>query len=199
LALTFDYGQRAAGREAAAAQRLAARFGVAWRGIDLPWLAQASAAAGSALVARGRPLPAGTRERPGDQQSAAAVWVPARNAVFVAIAAALAEAGDATVVLAGFNREEALTFADNSAGFVAAATAFLGFGTRIGVRVESPTLAWDKRGIVAAAREHGLRPADFWSCYEGDADPCGRCESCLRSLRAWDGQTATAGRKRHGG
>jgi 7-cyano-7-deazaguanine synthase len=57
----------------------------------------------------------------------------------------------------------------------------LQLGTRCGVAVVSPTIAWDKDEIVAAAKRMGFVPADFWSCYEGGATPCGRCESCVRS------------------
>lgn len=185
LALTFDYGQRAAGREADLAAGFCRRRGLPWQLVPLPWLSALARRAGSALVAGDRPLPAGTATSPGDEQSAAAVWVPARNALFVAAAAAHAEALGAGVVLAGFNREEAATFPDNSQAFVAAADAFLALGTRAGVRVQSPTLALDKPAIAAAARRLGIGPGDVWSCYRGDPAPCGACESCLRSARAW--------------
>jgi 7-cyano-7-deazaguanine synthase len=180
-ALFFDYGQRAVARERAAAQRLAQRFATPFVEVALPWLGDLAHRAGSALVDRRASLPHGSVERPGDAASAAAVWVPARNAVFVAVAAAHAEAIGATHVVAGFNREEAATFPDNSPAFVRAAGAFLACGTRSGVQVTSPTLELDKAGIVAQARRLGFGPDDFWSCYEGGAVPCGRCESCLRS------------------
>jgi len=182
--LFFDYGQRAVHREERAAAALARRFGAPFATIPLPWLAGLARAAGSRLAEATGDLPRGTTAVPGDAASAAAVWVPARNAVFVAIAAAHAEVRGAPFVVAGFNREEAATFADNSAEFVAAADRFLGFGTRNGVRVTSPTLAWDKVRIVAEARSLGFTAADFWSCYEGGERPCGTCESCLRSR--WD-------------
>lgn len=185
LALCCDYGQRAAAREAAAATALAARLGVPCRHVALPWLGEFATQGGSALVARDAVLPHGTAEHPGDERSAKAVWVPARNVVLVAVAAAAAEALGAGAVLAGFNREEAATFADNSPEFVAACTRVLASGTRTGVVVESPTLELDKPGIVRAARRLGFAAADFWSCYEGHASPCGVCESCRRSQRAW--------------
>jgi 7-cyano-7-deazaguanine synthase len=109
------------------------------------------------------------------------VWVPARNAVLVAIAAAHAEVLGADCIVAGFNREEAATFPDNSAAFLSAGSAFLQHGTRTQVAVTSPTIGMDKNELVAAAGALGFRPDDFWSCYTGDAEPCGRCESCLRS------------------
>lgn len=185
LALCCDYGQRAAAREAEAASRLAQRFGAPFQRLELPWLGAFAARAGSALVARDAVLPAASAQHPGDARSAAAVWVPARNVVLIAAAAAAAESRGAGVVIAGFNREEAATFADNSPQFVDAATQLLATGTRTGVVVQSPTLGMDKLGIVAAARRLGLSPGDFWSCYDGGLQPCGRCESCARSERAW--------------
>jgi 7-cyano-7-deazaguanine synthase len=192
--LTFDYGQRASARELDAAARFCRARGLAWQLVALPWLADLARRAGSALARAGHggsapselpEPPDGTAEHPGDAASAAAVWVPARNTVFVAIGAAFAEVDGAAAVIAGFNREEAATFPDNSAAFTAAATALLQHGTRAAVRVASPTQDLDKRGIVAAARRLGLGPGDVWSCYRGEPRPCGRCESCRRSERAW--------------
>lgn len=180
-----DYGQRALEQERRASAALARRFSLAWREVPLPWLHDAARASGSALVPGGADLPQRTAASPGDAFSAQAVWIPARNVVLIAAAAALAEASGAGVVLAGFNREEAATFADNSGAFADAMTAALRFGTRTGVRVESPTLALDKVGIVARARKLGLRAEDFWSCYGSRAEACGTCESCVRSRRAW--------------
>ncbi len=181
LALFADYGQRARAREAAASRALAARLQVEWRSVDLPWLGALATRSGSRLLPGTGPVPHGTVAVPGDRGSARAVWVPARNAVLVALAAAHAEALEASCVVAGFNREEAATFPDNSPAFLAAGDAFLAHGTRSGVRVVSPTLQFDKDTIVQAARDLGYGPGDFWSCYEGDERPCGRCESCLRS------------------
>lgn len=180
-AIYCDYGQRAAEPERRHATRLAARLGVALHDYELPWLARLAASSGAAIVDRGRPLPTATATAPGDEASARAVWVPARNAVFVSLAGAAAEALGAGCVIAGFNREEAATFPDNSREFLEAATSFLAFGTRRGVEVVSPTVDWDKPRIVEEARRLGFEQADFWSCYEGGDAPCGRCESCVRS------------------
>jgi 7-cyano-7-deazaguanine synthase len=189
LALTADYGQRAAAPEMAAARALAAALGVPWQSLDLRWLAGPAARAGSALVAAGPCPPRATAASPGDAETARAVWVPARNVVLCAAGAAFAEAGGAAWVLAGFNAEEARTFPDNSPSFVDAFSAALRHGCRAKVRLGSPTLALDKAGIVAAAAGLGLRAEQFWSCYDGGSRPCGRCESCARSARAWAGHS----------
>jgi 7-cyano-7-deazaguanine synthase len=179
--LFFDYGQRAATPERSAARGLAGRLESPLHVVPLPWLDDLARRSGCRLTQGTGELPHGTAAVPGDEASARAVWVPARNAVFVAIGAAWAETLGADCVVAGFNREEAVTFPDNSAAFLAAGTRFLAFGTRTGVQVESPTLELDKRAIVAEARRLGFSAADFWSCYAGGPAPCGRCESCLRS------------------
>jgi 7-cyano-7-deazaguanine synthase len=101
--------------------------------------------------------------------------------VFITIAAAVGEAHGADCVVAGFNREEAATFRDNSKAFLAAATAFLDLGTRVGMSVVSPTIDCSKSEIVADAQQLGFSAGDFWSCYEGGSAPCGQCESCVRS------------------
>lgn len=180
-ALFCNYGHRAAAREQLRATALAERFSVPLLTYDLPWLGELSRTAGSTLMADCGDLPSATREAPGDEASARSVWVPARNAVFVAIAAAVAEAHGADCVVAGFNREEAATFPDNSQAFLSAATAFLQLGTRDGVEVVSPTIDCTKDDLVADAKRLGFTAGDFWSCYEGGTDPCGRCESCVRS------------------
>jgi len=185
LALTADYGQRAAAAEAAAAARLAARARVPWRSLALPWLGELCRQQRCALAGGGAALPHTTPEAPGDAATAKAVWVPARNVVLVAAAAAFAETLGAGGILAGFNAEEAETFADNSPAFVVAFDALLVHGCWLPVRLLSPTLALDKRAIVAQARRLGLSPDDFWSCYDGGPSRCGRCESCVRATRAW--------------
>ena len=185
LCLTADYGQRSAAKELMTARALAERFGAPWSAVPLPWLGEAAAVSGSALVDEAEQLPMGTPERPGDDASAARVWVPARNVVLLAVAAAYADSSGADCVLAGFNREEAATFPDNSDDFAAAMTKALSFGTRDGVRVESPTSGMEKPEIAAAALRLGIPRDAMWSCYGAGPDPCGRCESCLRSDRAF--------------
>ncbi len=181
VALYCDYGHRAAARERIAATALASRFAVPLVTYELPWLADLSRTVGCRLVDGTGDLPVATNEAPGDHDSAAAVWVPARNAVFISIAAAVGEAHGADCVVAGFNREEAATFPDNSQAFLSAATAFLQLGTRDGMQVVSPTIDCTKHEIVADAKRLGFSAGDFWSCYEGGSAPCGQCESCVRS------------------
>jgi 7-cyano-7-deazaguanine synthase len=178
LALTFDYGQRAARREREASALIARRYRIPHRVIALPWLAGLTS---TALVDRSAKLP----EHEMSARSAAAVWVPNRNGVFIEIAAAHAESLGAGRLVTGFNREEAATFPDNSRAYVGAVSRALAYSTANGVRVVSHTQDLDKRGIVRLGRRLGA-PLDLvWPCYRGGRTWCRRCESCLRSLRAF--------------
>lgn len=179
LALTFDYGQRAARREREASARVARRYRVPHRVVEIPWLAGITR---TSLVNRATRLPRNETST----ASAAAVWVPNRNGVFIETAAAHAEALGAARLITGFNREEAATFPDNSAAYVNAVNAALSYSTANGVKVVSFTAGLDKRGIVRLGRRLGA-PLDLvWPCYEGGKAWCRTCESCLRALRALD-------------
>jgi len=184
-ALFVDYGQRAAAPEARAARAVGAALGCPVRIASLPLLGEITS---TALVDRGASLPHPEPSRLDDDAGAAAsadaVWVPNRNGLLVNLAAAVAEAEGLPVVVVGFNAEEAATFPDNSARFVARLNAALDDSTRGRVRVECPTLAMTKAGLLAEGRAIGAPIELSWSCYEGGERPCGRCESCQRRRRA---------------
>jgi 7-cyano-7-deazaguanine synthase len=180
LGLTFDYGQPSARREIAAARKVAERYSCRHRTLKLPWYAELLPVS---FAARGAKVPEPEPEDFGPA-SARAVWVPGRNLVFIAIAAAWAEKLGAAEVVTGFNAEEAATFPDNSAAFVRAATAALGFSSLGRVRVSAPLAGLDKRGIVRLGRRLGAPLELAWSCYRGGKAPCGRCESCRRRAAA---------------
>ncbi|MBM3475619.1 MAG: 7-cyano-7-deazaguanine synthase QueC [Armatimonadetes bacterium] len=186
LALTFDYGQRAASAEIAAAQAVCRELGLAHRVIELPWLAEVTT---TALVNRNCALPEpDALDDPGETQaSAAAVWVPNRNGVFINTAAAFAESLGCEAIVCGFNVEEAQTFPDNTAAYVQAASEALAYSTLAKVRVWSPTQDLTKTEIVTLGRRIGAPLAHIWSCYEPGPEPCGRCESCRRFRRAMAG------------
>jgi 7-cyano-7-deazaguanine synthase len=183
LGFFVDWGQRAAVPELAAARAVGAALGFPVLATDLPLLAQITQ---TALVRRDRPLP-----HPGPDRldadagaTADAVWVPNRNAVLVNLAAAVAEARGLSPVIVGFNAEEAATFPDNSARFLEHLNLCLEDSTRGRVSVVCPTLHLTKAELLAEGLRAGAPVHLAWSCYEGGAAPCGRCESCRRRRRA---------------
>ncbi|BAF59583.1 MAG: 7-cyano-7-deazaguanine synthase QueC [Pelotomaculum sp.] len=185
LCLTFDYGQKAAEREKKAAAALAAHYKLRHRVIELPFLKEITS---TALVSETSELPAAEEEELDENEasrsSAALVWVPNRNGVFINIAAAFAEAYRCDLVVTGFNREEAASFPDNSPEFVVAANASLSYSTLNKVRVASYTQGLNKTEIVKLGMNMGVPFDLIWSCYGGAEKMCRRCESCLRFIRA---------------
>ncbi|RKO67203.1 7-cyano-7-deazaguanine synthase QueC [Desulfofundulus salinus] len=185
LCLTMDYGQRAAAREIAAASALAAYYKLAHRVIQLPFLGEVTT---TSLVNKEETIPEPAEESLNDPQqataTAAAVWVPNRNGLFINIAACFAEALGCEQVVTGFNREEAATFPDNSLDFLEAINNSLAYSTASGVRVVSYTARLNKAEIVRLGQHLGVPWHLIWSCYYGGQTMCGRCESCRRLGRA---------------
>ncbi len=185
LAVTMRYGQRAEAEELRAAKMLAEFYKVPWREVDVSWLGEISQ---SGLNRTEAALPSPSLAELDDlhasEKSMRAVWVCNRNGVFLNIAAAFAEAIGCEAILAGFNREEAATFPDNSVEYMHALEASLRFSTQSGMKVESYTKDLTKPEIVARGLEIELPFHLVWSCYESGSRRCWRCESCKRTERA---------------
>ena len=187
LALTVDYGQRAAQPEIEASKKLAAYYGVEHQVLDLKWL---GGLGGSALTSQSIQVPEMATAKLDDlvtaKETAKQVWVPNRNGVLINVAAAIAESKKIQQVVVGFNKEESVTFPDNSSQFLSVATLSLKYSTSNGVKVACYTDMMVKTEIVQALRNLE-KPFPFemvWSCYHGGEKMCGKCESCQRFIRA---------------
>ena len=186
LCLTFDYGQRAADKEAKAAAEMSSLYGVRHELIKLPWLKEICQ---TALVCSDKQIPElSTDELDGargkTEASAKSVWVPNRNGVFINIAASYCETLHADNIVTGFNIEEAATFPDNSPEFIEAINSSLNYSTLNKVKLLSPTAPLNKKEIVNLGMEINAPLELLWSCYKGGERMCGVCESCMRLKRA---------------
>ena len=175
FALTFDYGQRAARMEIAAARRICRALKIEHKVVRLPFFADFR---GLALLSGSR-----AKQTSGRLARAADVWVPNRNAIFINVAAAYAEYHGAGLIVTGFNREEARQFPDNSAAFVAQVNRALRHSTRRRVRVMSYVAGRMKKEIYGLGQRCGAPLELVYSCYAGGRTMCGKCASCRR-LRA---------------
>ena len=177
LALTFDYGQKAAKREIEAARKICKKLKVKQNIIKLGWLGKLG---NSALLANNTKIPSPGPNASSEslQKAARDVWVPNRNGVFINIGAAFAEGLGLDTVIAGFNRDEAELFPDNSVQYIAAANAALRFSTLPGINLESYTASLSKKEIVKFGRSINAPLDLIWYCYLGGQQPCGRCQSC---------------------
>lgn len=184
LALTFDYGQKAASKEIKKSEGLCDLFRVKHQVVDVKWFRSFS---NSGLVGSGVLPLAGDVEIDNLKRSletAGRVWVPNRNGIFLNIAAGFAEGLDASIVIPGFNIEEASTFLDNSQSFLEALDHSFHFSTQGRVRTFCFSTAMDKTAIVKDALKSGLDLKMLWPCYQAEDTWCGECESCQRFERA---------------
>lgn len=185
LCVTFDYGQRARKKEIEYAAAICEKWKVGHLIIDLPWYRTFH----GALTGKEK-LPEISKSSLDDKEitlkTAGQVWVPARNVVFLSIAAALTENYKYDMIVTGFDAEEAATFPDNTPEFVERFNEMLKFGTMTHPAVHTPLISMNKAEIVKRGIEIDAPLEWSWSCYEGKERPCGVCESCLRRERAFD-------------
>jgi len=186
LALTFDYGQKAAIKEIEHSAKLAAHLKISHKVIALPWFKDFNR---SSLLVESENVPTGSavniQSHEQSLQTAKSVWVPNRNGIFLNIGAAFAEALGAKLVIPGFNAEEATTFPDNSEDFMKELTRSLSFSTANQVEVECYTVKLQKTEIVKKGLQLKVPWHLLWPCYFSNEKWCGECESCLRSQRAF--------------
>lgn len=186
LALTFDYGQKAAKKEIEHSAKLAAYLKIPHKVIALPWFKdfnKSSLLVESEAVPTGKSVDIQSHEQ--SLQTAKSVWVPNRNGIFLNIGAAFAEALGAQIVIPGFNAEEATTFPDNSEAFMKELTTSLSYSTANHVQVECFTVKLQKPDIVKKGMALNMPWNLLWPCYFSKEKWCGECESCLRSKRAF--------------
>ena len=190
LALTFDYGQRHR-VELDRAALVAAHYGAE----HLVVVLDASRWGGSALTDPTIAVPdagvpeAGVPEAsvPEAANAIPVTYVPARNLVFLAVAMGVSEARHADVVYLGVNALDYSGYPDCRPEFVRAFEATAALALKRGVEgnpveVRTPLIALTKADIVRLGVSMGAPLHLTWSCYRGDAVPCGRCDAC--ALRA---------------
>ncbi len=186
-ALTFRYGQRHSA-EIAAAQRVAAEYGVAEHvvaDIDLRLFG------GSALTSN-VDVP---KDRDPEEMSHGipVTYVPARNTIFLSFALAWAEVLEAGDIFIGVNALDYSGYPDCRPEFIAAFERMANLATRAGVEgtrpvtVRTPLMTLSKREIIALGTSLGVDYASTTSCYDPapDGRACGHCDACLLRRRGF--------------
>jgi 7-cyano-7-deazaguanine synthase len=184
LALTFNYGQKAAKQEVSHAAKLCAQLQVPHQVVELLWFKDftKTSLVGSQKIPTGNEISIDDIVR--SNETMKAVWVPNRNGILLNIAAGFAEGLHADFVVPGFNVEEAATFPDNSQDYMNALDHAFSFSTRNHVQVKCFSTAMNKTEIVKEAVKLEVPLKDLWPCYFAEEKWCGECESCQRFSRA---------------
>jgi 7-cyano-7-deazaguanine synthase len=181
-ALHFGYGQRTEARELEAAQEVARLTGVKdfmhlkidlFRRIGGSALTDASIAVPDALHGQiGAEIPV--------------TYVPFRNAHFLSAAVSWAEVLGAKRILIGAVEQDSSGYPDCRPAYYEAFNELIRTGTKEGdIRVETPLIRMKKSAIVRLGVELGAPLHVSWSCYSGEREACGVCDSCVLRLRAF--------------
>ncbi len=183
-ALTFNYGQKAFENEAFASAKIAKYYKINHEVINLDWLAKISTSAlnGNNVIPQisGKEL----ENKELTRKTSNSVWVPNRNALFVNIAACIAESYNLQYVILGANKEEGQTFKDNSEEFVKSINMSLKNSTNNNVQLITPLIKMNKEEIVQTGIAKNIPFEYLYSCYSNNEKHCGLCESCARLKRA---------------
>ena len=184
-AITFNYGQKAFAQELKASRKICEKMGWAHEVIDLPWLSDIS----NSSLNTDDNIPEVSEDDLDDldksSETASNVWVPARNTVFTSIALSYAESIGAEIIIVGWNNEEGLTFPDNSEEFLNEFNELIKVGSPDKIRIEAPAINLNKEELVELGVKVGAPMKLSYSCYKGEDEPCGVCESCVRRNRAF--------------
>jgi 7-cyano-7-deazaguanine synthase len=190
--LSFDYGQRHR-IELRMARRLARRLRLPHSSLKV----DLRPIGGSALTDLSVSLPRFSRRE--DIGSGIPVtYVPFRNGIFLALAAARAEAAGIDDIVCGFNTIDSPNYPDTRPSFVRAMQRAIDFGTASlsdgrRIRLVTPFIRLKKSEIIRLGLSLGADYSYSVSCYGGGEVPCRRCSSCLLRKRAWE----EAGTKDH--
>lgn len=113
-------------------------------------------------------------------------YVPFRNAHFLAAAVSWAEVLGAKKVFIGAVEQDSSGYPDCRPAYYEAFQQLIRTGTRDGdIQVVTPLIALKKSQIVQLGLELGAPFHVTWSCYTGESEACGVCESCALRLRAF--------------
>ena len=179
--LTYTYGQKHS------KEVEYARFNVELVGcddhqvVDLSLLVPAFES--SALVSTAVAIP-NIGEVEGDPQPP--TYVPNRNMIFLAIAAAYAETRNVSDIYYGAQAHDLYGYWDTTPDFVKRLNAVFQLNRKNRIQINTPFVHYSKADILRLGFELGVDYAKTWSCYQGGDVACGTCPNCAERLQAFE-------------
>ena len=182
-AITFLYGQKH-DKELKSAQAVAKSVGVKEHKIVNLLLNQWH---GCSLTDPDMDVKDGNAER----QDIPDTYVPARNMVFLSVAASWADALDITDIFIGVSEVDYSGYVDCREEFIKAMEQAVNLGTVLGaekkqhITIHAPFMHMTKADEVKLGERLGVDFGLTWTCYRGGDNPCGTCDSCLLRAKAF--------------
>ncbi len=178
--ITFVYGQKHA-KEVALAQAQAQLLGC-----DPPLVLNLAVLrplfAHSALVDVDTAVP-DVLDVMGDPQPP--TYVPNRNMIFLALAAAYAETHGVADIYYGAQRHDIYGYWDTTPQFLESLNHVYSLNRTLPIQIKAPFVRYTKTDILRLGVKLKVDYAQTWSCYQGQAAACGRCPTCAERLQAF--------------
>ena len=180
-ALSFRYGQRHT-KELDSAKAVASYYNVRHEIIDIDL-----SAFRSSLVDVSRDIRKDGKDIGNDIPD---TYVPARNLIFLSVAAGLCESLGAEMIYIGANSIDYSGYPDCRKEFFDAFAETIKKGTKAGtegkhIKIMTPILDLSKSQIVMLGKRLNVPLHLTWSCYTGNDKACGRCDSCILRLKGF--------------
>ncbi len=191
--LHFSYGQRTEAHELQSARAVSAAVGLKELlelKTDLFRHIGGSALTDQAIAVPDADVNEQTSQRRGSDVPV--TYVPFRNAHFLSAAVSWAEVLGAGTVFIGAVEQDSSGYPDCRPAYYEAFNRLIREGTKDGeIAVVTPLIRLKKSEIVKLGVELGAPLHVSWSCYSGETEACGMCESCVLRLRAFREAGAT--------
>ena len=182
-ALSFDYGQKH-NKELECAKATALKVGAAAHNIVT---LQLNLWGGSSLTDSAMEVEDGDVTRTDIPMA----YVPARNMVFLSVAASFAEAIGAQDIFIGVSEVDYSGYVDCREEFIRSMEETINKGTVMAaehgkkIRIHTPFINKTKSEEIQLGEKLGVDWSLTWSCYRGGEKPCGTCDSCLLRAKAF--------------
>lgn len=182
-ALSFDYGQKH-NKELECAKATAKSVGAVQHNIVT---LQLNLWGGSSLTDDKMDVEDGDVTRTDIPQT----YVPARNMVFLSVAASYAEAIGAQDIFIGVSQVDYSGYVDCREEFIRSMEETINKGTVMGaelgkkIKIHTPFINKTKAEEIKLGETLGVDWSLTWSCYRGTEKPCGKCDSCLLRAKAF--------------
>lgn len=180
--LHASYGQRTESRERQAFEEIAEFYGVTQKLVVR--LGSLREIGGSALTDERIAVPENFH---GNRSEIPVTYVPFRNAHFLSVAVSWAEVIGATSIFIGAVAEDSSGYPDCRPEYYRVFNELVREGTRPETHVEirTPVIHMRKSEIIRRGMELKAPLGCTWSCYQGEEEACGVCDSCRLRLRAF--------------
>ncbi len=192
IALSFQYGQKHR-KELEAAEKISDFLGIEHITSDLSNLFSYSNS--TLLTHSSKKIPKGSysKQIKDSEEKPLSTYVPFRNGLFLSASASLALSKNCGIIYYGAHSDDAAgnAYPDCSETFNQAMNTAIYEGSGHQITVEAPFISCNKADIIKIGLSLHAPYELTWSCYEGGAEPCGICGTCIDRKNAFEKNGAT--------